>query len=77
MKIRGVCKEAMNACGETGEAGDSVGGGAGVRSRARMSEKNVVCGGGSVGVLGAGLDTRDDPCMPGRLGFLVGTEVGG
>lgn len=77
MKIRGVCKEAMKACGETGAAGDSVGGGAGVRSRARMREKNVVCGDGSVGVLGAGLGVRDDPCIPGRLGFLVGTEVGG
>lgn len=31
-----------------GAAGDSEGGGAGVRSRARMREKNVLCGAGRV-----------------------------
>ena len=38
----------MNAWGDTGAAGDSEGGGAGVRSSARMREKNVLCGDGSV-----------------------------
>ena len=38
----------MNACGETGAAGDSEGGGAGVSNSARMSEKKVLCGAGKV-----------------------------
>ena len=38
----------MNACGETGAAGDSEGGGAGVSNSARMSEKKVLCGTGRV-----------------------------
>lgn len=38
----------MNACGETGAPGDSEGGGAGVSSSARMSEKKFLCGEGSV-----------------------------
>ena len=44
-------REEIKACGDTGDAGDSVGGGAGVKRRARMREKNVVCGGGRVGAL--------------------------
>lgn len=76
MKIRGVCKDAINAWGDTGAAGDSVGGGAGVRRRARTREKSVVCGDGSVGTL-VGLDGGDDLPAVGRLGFLVGTEVEG
>lgn len=38
MKMRGVCSEAINACGEIGVEGDSDGGGAGVRRRARTRE---------------------------------------
>jgi len=38
LKIRGVWREEMNACGDTGAAGDSVGGGAGVKRRARIRE---------------------------------------
>lgn len=38
LKIRGVWREEMKACGDTGDAGDSVGGGAGVKRRARMRE---------------------------------------
>lgn len=66
----------MKACGETGAPGDSVGAGAGVRRRARMREKNVVCGDGRVGTL-VGLDGGDGFWEPGRLGFLVGIEVDG
>lgn len=38
----------MNACGETGAAGDSAAGGAGVSNSALISEKKVLCGAGSV-----------------------------
>ena len=38
----------MNACGEMGTAGDSDGGGAGVRRRARISENRFLCGDGRV-----------------------------
>jgi hypothetical protein len=38
LNIRGVWREEINACGDTGAAGDSVGGGAGVKMRARMRE---------------------------------------
>jgi hypothetical protein len=37
-----VDEDSMNACGETGAAGDSEGGGAGVSNSARMSEKSFM-----------------------------------
>lgn len=37
----------MNACGDTGAAGDSDGGGAGVSKRARIREYMFLCGDGS------------------------------
>lgn len=36
----------MNACGETGKLGHSVGNGFGVSSTARISEKTLLCGAG-------------------------------
>lgn len=47
----------MNACGDTGDAGDSVGGGAGVNKRARISEKKFLWGIGNVTTL---LEDSDD-----------------
>lgn len=73
LKIRGVWREEINACGETGAAGDSVGGGAGVRRRARMREKKVACGDGRVGVfVGLGCGEALRGCE-----FMFGREVAG
>ena len=62
MNIRVVWGDEINACGDTGAAGDSVGGGAGVKSRARMREKNVVWG---VGRGGAFIVLEDEEVFQG------------
>ena len=76
MNIRGVWREEINACGDTGAAGDSVGGGAGVKRRARMREKNVVCGCGRIDAF-VELEVGEVSRGGGLLELVLGREVAG